>query len=218
MSCLADLLTIYPESWKHSNTYYLDLAGGILIDPGLDKTPDFTRPVAKIFATHGHYDHLRAIEAWLADGAEFYYPEGDLILLDDIEANASKLFADKRTFPQPDHLLKDLDQIDLGQGYAITCYHTPGHTPGSSCLLLSHQDPQGRTQMLCLFSGDTIFSNSVGRTDLLAGDPQAMEQSLNRLKELLATWPADLPILSGHGPATSRADLLSKNPYFRSLA
>lgn len=216
MSSLADLLTIYPESWKHSNTYYLDLAGGVLIDPGLDKSLDFKRPVTKLLATHGHYDHLRAIESWLEEGATFYYPEGDLVLLDDIEANASKLFADKRTFPRPDHVLTDLDQIDLGQGYALRCYHTPGHTPGSSCFLLTHQDAKGPVSELCLFSGDTIFSNSVGRTDLTAGDPLAMQQSIKRLQELLASWPEDMPILSGHGAACSIADLKRQNPYFRS--
>ncbi|MDO5033334.1 MAG: MBL fold metallo-hydrolase [Eubacteriales bacterium] len=215
MPALADFLTIYPESWKHSNTYYLDLAGGVLIDPGLDKPGDFNQPVAKVIATHGHYDHLRALESWLGEGVDFYFPAGDLSLLDDMDANASKLFADKRIFPQPDHALEDQEKISLGQGYSLTCYHTPGHTPGSSCFLLTDEGQGGKSEKLCLFTGDTIFSNSVGRTDLLAGDPGAMQESLQRLQKLLQTWPGDMPVLAGHGPASSVSDLLRKNPYLR---
>ena len=79
--------------------------------------------------------------------------------------------------------------------------HTPGHTPGSVCLLTENT----------LFSGDTLFQDSIGRTDFPGGSMAQMRASLNRLKTLAGS----LRVLPGHGPATTLDEEIRYNPYLR---
>lgn len=211
---LGEVLQTFPETWKSANTYFLDIAGGIIIDPGKMRTEEFSKEVKYVIATHGHFDHLMGLETWWDGKNSFYYPDADRPLLSDPEANASKLFAHKREFPEADVYLKDGDKVDLDEEFSFHVYNTPGHTPGSSCYLLLQNTIDGH-KPLCMFSGDMIFFNSIGRTDLITGNPDAMRQSVDKMREVLSELPDDLPILSGHGRATTPALLRKENPFFR---
>lgn len=212
---LAEILTILPETWKNGNSYFLDIGGGLVVDPGALKPEDINVNGPNVFVTHVHYDHIRGVESWLDDKGKFYCPESDVWMLDDVEANASKLFADKNTYPKPDVFLSDGQVINLTDKFRIQVYITPGHTEGSACLLLEQKENENFIP-LAFFTGDTIFSNNIGRSDLAGGDPHKMRESILRLKGLFETWPDELVVLTGHGPVTNVESILKNNPYFRS--
>lgn len=214
MSRNLDFLQILPESWNHANAYYLKLGEGWIVDPGLKKPEGFQDPVAHVLATHGHYDHLAGIDSWLGDSGQFYIHTAEADMLKDPEANASKLFAHSRSFPDPDLLLQDGHRIDLDEKHVIETWHTPGHTEGSSCfLLLKKEDEQ--EEALLMFSGDCFFADSVGRSDLPGGDPKVMRASIDMLRIRLLDLPEDMPVLAGHGRAETVQNVLAKNPFFR---
>ena len=143
-----------------------------------------------ILLTHCHFDHMWALDELAENtGALLLCPEKDKKGLTDPKQNASSLFfrtplSIKTT---PARLLKDSDQILLGNE-KLTVLETPGHTAGSVCY---------KTEDL-LFSGDTLFQNGSGRTDLPSGDGKAMERSLRCLLAF-----DDLTVYPGHGKATS---------------
>ena len=97
-----------------------------------------------------------------------------------------------------------LDGYELG--FAVTAIHTPGHTPGSTCFLLD----AGEEGTPILFSGDTLFRRSIGRTDLWGGDT---EQILESIREKLFTMPATLRVVCGHGPDTTIGEEKKSNPF-----
>ena len=99
-----------------------------------------------------------------------------------------------------DRVVREGDVIEAG-GLRFTVLHTPGHTPGSCCYLCR------RT----LFSGDTLFMDSEGRTDFPGGDPHALAASLRRL----AALEGDYAVYPGHGPATTLSRERAENPYLQ---
>ena len=101
-------------------------------------------------------------------------------------------------------LFIDGDILNIGK-YRIKVIHTPFHTRGSSCFYFEDEH--------VLFSGDTLFHLSVGRTDLLTGSPRTLESSLKKLIVL----PPETKVYPGHGPATTIGDELRLNPYLKSL-
>ncbi len=105
---------------------------------------------------------------------------------------------EEEDFPAPDILVKDGDKLNLG-GTAFEVMHTPGHTPGSACLYTEGS----------LFTGDTLFRGSVGRTDLQGGDAAKLVESLRRLISL----PPDTRVYCGHGEATTIREELGENPF-----
>jgi glyoxylase-like metal-dependent hydrolase (beta-lactamase superfamily II) len=84
--------------------------------------------------------------------------------------------------------------------------HTPGHTPGSCCFVVSHG---GRTRV---FAGDTLFRGSIGRTDLWGGDSSAI---LTSIRSKLLPLPDDAVVVAGHGPSTTIGDERAHNPFLR---
>ena len=176
-----------------------DDAGGplVVIDPAGE--PDAIieaiagRPVAHIVLTHGHFDHLGAATVVAAaTGAPLSMHELDADCVDDPEANGGAAFGFFFTAPSPARRLLDGDRVTAG-ALSLEVIHTPGHTPGSMCLLGSDElGPQ-------LFSGDTLFAGSVGRTDFPGGDARALKASIGRLATL---DPATL-VHPGHGPDTT---------------
>jgi glyoxylase-like metal-dependent hydrolase (beta-lactamase superfamily II) len=101
-------------------------------------------------------------------------------------------------------LLSEDDEIHLeGTDIALTVMHTPGHTPGSICLL-----GEG-----VLFSGDTLFAGGIGRVDLPGGDPQAMTASLKRLMELAP----EIAVYPGHGETTTIGEEQESNPWLEGM-
>ena len=153
-----------------------------------------------ILLTHGHADHMsaaRAVQA--ATAAPLAVCERELPLLRDPVANLHRSFSEAPfTPPQPQILLPDGGTVQVGRlTFRALC--TPGHTAGS-CVLLCGD---------ILFSGDTLFREGAGRTDLPTGSAADMARSLRRL----AALPGDRRVLPGHGPATTLAHERQANPF-----
>ena len=168
-----------------------------VIDPGyqsediLDKLTDLGLTLEAILLTHGHFDHVGAVRDLVADtGCAVYLCAEDL----NMPANltAGQLYY-TNTYAEG-------SQLHLA-GLDITVLHTPGHTPGSVCLLVEN----------VLFSGDTLFAGSCGRTDLPGGDWNAIHESLRRLMRM----PGELTVYPGHGQATTLEHERQYNPYVK---
>jgi hydroxyacylglutathione hydrolase len=181
----------------------------VVIDPG-DEPERILRaleaakltPVA-LLHTHAHLDHItgsRAVRE--ATGAPIRLHAADRPLYDALPEQAA-YFGLRADAPlPPDAGLDDASTIAFGP-YALRVLHTPGHTPGSTCFLL-----EGDTPML--FSGDTLFRRSIGRTDLWGGDTDAI---LASIRGRLFTLPGDVPVVCGHGPDTSIDEEKRLNPF-----
>lgn len=166
----------------------------IVIDPAgdaprlLDALED--RAVETIVLTHGHFDHIGAVRALMeATGAPLAVHRLDADAAADPARNLATMAGSDLCTPVADILLEDGDVVRAG-GIELVVLHTPGHTPGSICLLGSGH----------LFSGDTLFADSVGRTDLPGGDPRALADSI---RTKLAGLPDDTVVHPGHGEETS---------------
>lgn len=203
-------LDILYGSGISANTYLLtDSGAGALID--CSATPEkvaalLERRRAKlhfILLTHGHFDHITYLDE-IRDftGAVAMIHESDAEMLGDSVKNGySTFYRSGELITRPaERTLADGAKITLG-GIDITLMHTPGHTKGSSCYLADG----------VLFSGDTLFCQNVGRTDLYGGSPSALFDSLKRLGEL---EPAT-PVHPGHGAGTTIADEFDSNYYMR---
>ena len=168
----------------------------IVIDPGyepdtiLDSLEGLT--LKAILLTHGHFDHVGAVKELVAEtGCEVYIHAAESTMPPMM--TAGPLYY-TRTYAEG-------DTIAPIAGAELTVLHTPGHTPGSVCLLWGQE----------LFAGDTLFAGSCGRVDLPGGDPAQMLQSLNRL----ASLQADYRVHPGHGPSTTLSQEKRYNPYMR---
>ena len=161
------------------------------------------RPVALIH-THAHFDHV-GCSALLKriTGAPILMHEGDRPLYQNLDEQA-KAFG--LTLDAPgiiDRLLVHGDRVACGKG-ELEVLHTPGHTPGSLCFRMACEDGD------VVFSGDTLFRRSIGRTDLWGGStPQILES----IRERLLTLPGGLRVLPGHGAETTIAEEGRRNPF-----
>ncbi|NLJ33183.1 MAG: MBL fold metallo-hydrolase [Firmicutes bacterium] len=181
----------------------------LVIDPGGDPAPvlqDIKEQglnLLYIINTHGHGDHIGGNGALQkATGAEILIHRGDAHMLASAIKNLSIFTGDRCTSPAADRLLEDGDIISWGQE-SHRVLHTPGHTPGSICLL-----GEGH-----VFSGDTLFAGSVGRTDFPGSSP---EDILTSIKGKLLTLPPETRVLPGHGPETDIGTEKRSNPFLRS--
>jgi glyoxylase-like metal-dependent hydrolase (beta-lactamase superfamily II) len=157
--------------------------------------------ISLIVTTHGHIDHLEALaDLKRITGAPVAVHELDAPMLSDEMMSGAALFGFSQRGARPDKLLREGDAVELGEaGLSFEVLHTPGHTPGSICLL-----GQG-----ALFSGDCLFAGGIGRVDLPGGDERAMTRSLARLAGL----DPKLIVYPGHGPATTIREELAQNPW-----
>jgi len=198
-----------------TNCYVLQGAGAsgpaVLIDPGaapgeiLSHLEDRGLEPGLILLTHGHSDHLGALPEVLArwPGASVGVSQEDLPMLGDTALNLSAFVgAPVDVRPRSVRLLSEGDPIEAG-GLALEVIATPGHTRGGLCFFC------GSERQPLLFSGDTLFAGSVGRTDLPGGSWEDLAASLRRL----ALLPPATLVYPGHGPATSLAAELRANPY-----
>lgn len=204
-------LTVGPV---RTNCYiaYDDAArAGFVVDPGDDadailrEIDALSLKIGHIFLTHGHFDHILALAALKeATGARVYIHAADAPMLEDPTLSMLSAFMDSRFYTpvRADVLLHEGDVISAA-GTALTVLHTPGHTPGSVCFDTGS----------CLFTGDTLFASSCGRTDFPGGDFRQMRASLRRL----ASLPGDRSCSPGHERGFSLDYARAHNPMLRTL-
>jgi len=171
----------------------------VIIDPGYDPEYilDFMQKYhltgAAIFLTHGHFDHVGGARK-LAEsfGCPVYLHSAELTL--PAQMTGGPLFCTQHY----DHG----DILTFG-GVSYQVFHTPGHSPGSVCLLAENY----------IFSGDTLFAGSCGRVDFPGSSPEDMLGSL----AMLAAIPGDMVVLPGHGEISSLIEERRYNPYLQDL-
>ena len=159
-----------------------------------------------LLATHGHLDHnFGNAHLFRQYGLKVEICAGDQQLVERLPQQAAALFGMEISDDQPPvgRLLNDGDTITFGQ-HTLQVIQTPGHSHGS-CLFYCKEEG-------VVFSGDTLFRMSIGRTDFPEGSWQQMEQSLAKIA---GTLPKDTVVCPGHGPQTTIADELQYNPYLR---
>lgn len=190
-----------------------DDSGGpaVVIDPG----DDFARieealsggRVSAIVLTHGHFDHIGAVSALVAaTGAPLYVHEADADRITTATGSGGAMFGfHDHVSPPADRLLADGDTLAAGE-LSLRVLHTPGHTPGCICVLVTEEGGVGH-----LFAGDTLFSGSVGRTDFPGGDARVLAGSI---ATRLAPLPADTIVHPGHGPDTTIGREARINPFW----
>lgn len=151
--------------------------------------------IIAICLTHGHFDHIGAVDELVEIyKCPVYIHEDDYELTQDPEKNYSQT----KKIKLKSKLTYYTDHMKVGS-FAFDVYHTPGHTKGSVCLKFND----------ALFTGDTLFKGSIGRTDLYGGNPQDMKQSLRFIRSLNVNYT----IYPGHEEITNLFDELKRNPY-----
>jgi glyoxylase-like metal-dependent hydrolase (beta-lactamase superfamily II) len=186
-----------------------------IIDPGMDDEEIVAEIEARhltpdaILLTHGHFDHLGALDALLKR-----WPNLPVVMrAEELDWAFSHPFNQYPPFymhqQRPANVIAAQDSYTSG-GMTAKLLHTPGHTPGCMCILIER--PGGAP--LC-FTGDTLFQGSAGRTDLPGGNFLQLTKSLKFLAE---TLPPETTVLSGHGDASTMDWELRYNPYLRGEA
>ena len=169
---------------------------GIIIDPGAEGEK-ILRAIKRaganfkaIVNTHGHFDHSGADFLKVELGIPLLLHKLELSLLKSALTDQMMLlgFGPSEETPEPDGFLKEGDEVKFGMEKLIV-WHTPGHTPGGICLV-------GKG---LIFTGDTLFQDGVGRTDLEGGDDEQLNKSLKRILSL----PPETIVYAGHGPSTT---------------
>jgi len=154
-----------------------------------------------VYLTHAHFDHFGAAEEIIRHyGIPLSIGRNDGPVLADPARNLSEAFSNPYSL-KADHLLKDGDEIQTPCGL-MRVLETPGHTEGS----VSYYFPD----LGIIFSGDTLFCGSVGRSDLPGGNPDELGESIN---QKLMTLPDDTQVFPGHGPNTTINHERLHNPF-----
>lgn len=205
--------TVVAKGMVDTNCYLLacpDTREAMIIDPGAF-SPGEVKTILGLISqhdlkpryilnTHGHIDHIAGngqIKA--STGADLLIHAKDAGMIVSGALNGSFMFGQEVVSPPADRQLKDGEQIKLGK-LAIKVLHTPGHTPGCICLYVEGN----------LFSGDTLFAGSIGRTDLPGGDEKQIIESI--IKKLM-TLQDETIVRPGHGPRTTIGAEREKNPF-----
>ena len=194
-------------------------SGGFLSDPsvspeaaeGYCKMPGLASgdcPVKAVLLTHGHHDHIKYIDSWISSypDASVYFSSNDRELIKNSFMNCSYMEGREITY--------DFKFSDLAGTYGqntykddsieIRTFETPGHTMGSVCFLVNLSGEE------MLFTGDTVFRGSVGRTDMPGGSSKMLAESIRRI----AKFDPDLKIYPGHGPESTIGYEIRFNPCF----
>ncbi len=203
-------ITVLAEGFLGANCYLLSDEGrAFLVDPAA-RLPvmcaalyDGGLTLDGILLTHGHFDHIMNLEPLLSRfPVPVYLGAGDKDFPMDGRKNAFSLFfGQDRVFPEATDLLSDGDVLTLGSG-TVTVIATPGHSGGSVCFLC-----EGKKDTPFLLTGDTLFSDNVGRTDLYGGSQEALYDSLHALEPLARRFPS-IRIYPGHGLSDTLSDAL----------
>ena len=185
----------------------------VVIDPGdeVERVQEIlTRHNLKakyIVATHAHIDHVGGIEKLQrATGATVLMHRDDLPLYQNMAIQAALLGVRTPGAVKVDDLLKPGDVLRWGS-LALEVMHTPGHSPGSVSLHLPGENQR-------IFSGDTLFQGSIGRTDLWGGD---YKQILQSIRNSLLPFPDQTPVYPGHGQPSTIGEERESNPFLQGL-
>lgn len=184
---------------------------GAVIDPGdqadmiLETAREYGVQVRWVLLTHGHFDHILAVPEILekTHAKLVIHADDEWMLKPETLAGSMRRFGLQRSTYDglhPDILAKEGTEIQIGSLTAVYL-HTPGHTPGSSCIRVGD----------VLFTGDTLFRHECGRCDLQGGDFSLMLKSLKRLHDI----EGDLQVLPGHDAASTLQEERRMNPYMR---
>ncbi len=202
-----EIIKIYPRGFG-ANCYVVTEDGktGIIIDPAqkrveselikLGITPEY------VLLTHCHFDHVEGVSGLQASGAKVLCSNKEKPLV----GTSADLF-DAFGAPRPDYRIDDTfydGESKMLCGLSVTALVTPGHTAGSCCYLFT--DGEGKRY---LFTGDTLFAGSMGRTDFPTGSGAEMSQSLARLRAL----DGDMPVYAGHNEDTTLDTERKSNPF-----
>ncbi|HEM56315.1 MAG TPA: MBL fold metallo-hydrolase [Thermodesulfobium narugense] len=190
-----------------ANCYIIDFDDNniALIDPG-DEGERISREfdgkkLKWILLTHGHADHIMAVNML----KEKFNPKiivsiDEKEIIENPELNLSKQFGIPCSVKADLYVQEGIIKLD---SHKVRVLETPGHTPGSVIYIIENY----------MFTGDTLFKDSIGRMDLPGGDKALMKKTLRRLSEI----EVDYTVLPGHGPSTSLKREQKNNPYFISF-
>jgi hydroxyacylglutathione hydrolase len=194
----ANCYLVYSESNKE----------GIIIDPGGDaddiiaEIKNLGLDIKYIILTHGHGDHIAGVrEIKEYTNAPVAIHKDDEHLLKNGKDNLSSIMAMGTVELTADILLDDGDEISFGDLNA-KILHTPGHTPGGISIKIENS----------IFTGDTLFAGSVGRTDFEGG---SFENIINSIKNKILEYPEDTVVYPGHGPSSTIKTEKATNPFLR---
>ncbi len=204
------IVTLVVGAEYQTNCYivYDEQKRAAVIDPGneahriLSVIRDRDLWVEAVLLTHHHFDHIMAADEVIKQtGAKLYAFGDDARSLQDPTKTLLDISPyDSCALLTADRVLTDGDTVSIG-ALTFRVMHTPGHTPGSCCYIVDD----------VMFSGDTLFENSIGRMDFVGGNPREMLLSVRKLYQLIPNYT----IYPGHGPATTLDREKINNPYMR---
>jgi hydroxyacylglutathione hydrolase len=195
----------------HSSKECLIIDTGLAPDPLLEFLQHHKLTPAALIFTHGHGDHIAGARPLRA-----LYPQmkiavhrADIPALSSPSANLAATVGEDITSPEPDVIFEGDTNIDFA-GVKMHVIYTPGHTPGCICL----HSPEHKM----LFTGDTLFAGSIGRTDFPYSLPSDQETLIYNIRAKLLVLPPETKVYPGHGPVTTIRNEKKHNPHLQEFA
>ncbi|HEY2384117.1 MAG TPA: MBL fold metallo-hydrolase [Terriglobia bacterium] len=208
------IIETFPVGWLQCNCTIIgdeQTGEAIVIDPGDDPMEILTRlekhglTVRQIVCTHTHIDHVGAIsELQEKSGAPASIHKADLLLFEKLDMQAQWIGMPMPKRGAIEHFVEDGGAVAC-RGVEVGVIHTPGHTPGSATFHLA-------ADRNILFTGDTLFAQSIGRTDLWGG---SQPQILTSIQKKLMPFDDDTLVIAGHGQSTTIGHERRYNPFLK---
>lgn len=201
----------FPNGQLMVNTYLItdSKKNGVIIDPGYDisellrEIEDKSITPSAVLLTHAHYDHVAGIPDLQKKYPDInvYLFEQDKKLLEHLDIQTEMLGAPKIPKFEVNKIFNNTENITVGE-LNFELFHTPGHSQGSISYLIEDK----------LFTGDLLFRNSIGRSDLFGGN---LTDLMSSIKNKIFSLPKETTVYPGHGPSTSIGYEKEHNPFFK---